>query len=409
MEEVQKAALPNTLRKRNYLSILNAFRRKEPMSANDVSAVTGISRATVMKAINHFIGKGLVESAGKGDSTEIGGKKPELFRFCMERYLLCVGLRGDEMVASLYDLTNTLLIQKTGEFDKNCKVEEFLDAVSQIARELLEQVPGDREMLYGISLFVGGVMDNETGNLQYSVITPKWGYNVPLKKMLSDRFPGVEIIVDNVARMSACAAVLDNRDYEGRRAAVLYTDVGVSACYIDKGHVLHGPNGMIGEIGPMILSLSDTQPFTKGEQAFFSTMIGEETLCAKVLSQKERLVNSSLKKWEEELSLLHIFEAADEGDSLAKDIVRQAAWAFSAALHNIILNFDPEVVIIQGNYAYAGEWFDQCLREGISCFPRNTDTVTFALEYDKRPLISLQMMGGIKLLTRRFFNSAEWI
>ncbi|MDD3402274.1 MAG: ROK family transcriptional regulator [Hespellia sp.] len=409
MESSQRAALPNTLKKRNYLTILNAFRGTEPLSANDVSASTGISRATVMKAVNHFMEKGLLESAGKGPSTEIGGKKPELFQFGMQRYLLCIGMQGEEMTACLYDLRSSMIAQKKAAFHMDCSVQDFLNTVQQTADEMLQEVPGGRELLYGMSLFVGGVFQEETGVLQYSVLTPGWGYNVPLRDLLAERFPGIEIMIDNVARMSACAAVLDNRDYEKRRVAVVYTDVGVSACYIDKGHVQHGPNGMIGEIGPMVLSISETQPYTWGQPAFFSTLISEEKLCAQVLANPEELEKSSLKFWENELTLRHIFAESEKGDILAQNIVKQAAWAFSAALHNIVLNFDPEVIIIQGNYAFAGTWFDGCLHEGLACFPRNTDEVSFLVQYDKRPLISLQMMGATKLLTRKFFSSSEWI
>lgn len=409
MERTQKAALPNTLRKQNYISILNEFRGNESLSANDVSARTGISRATVMKAVNHFIEKGLLASAGKGASTEIGGKKPELFQFCMCRYLLCIGLHGGDMVASVYDLTNRLLMQQTTTFCPDSPVEEFLDNVQNIAEKILEELPRGKELLYGISLFVGGVMESETGVMHYSVITPGWGHNVPLKALLAERFPGIEIIADNLARMSACAAVLDNREYEEKRAAVVYTDLGVSACYIDKGHVLHGPNSMIGEIGPMILSLSESKPYEKGQQSYFSTLISEETLCKKALSQPELLDTSCLKPLKNHMKLRHILDAAENGDLLGRNIVREAAWAFAAALHNIVLNFDPEVVIIQGNYAYAGEWFVQCIREGMSCFPRNSEKMSFELKFDKRPLIDLQMMGATKLLTRRFFSSAEWI
>ena len=99
-------ALPTDLKRKNYLSILNTFRSGKAMSANEVSEKTGISRQTVMKAVNHFMEKGLLSSAGKGESTEIGGKKPELFQFDLERYLLCIGLSGNEMAVCLYDLTN---------------------------------------------------------------------------------------------------------------------------------------------------------------------------------------------------------------------------------------------------------------------------------------------------------------
>ncbi len=110
-ETTTAAALPTDLRHQNNLTILKVFSSGEVYSANDVSALTGISRQTVMKAINSFAQKGLVASAGKGQSTVIGGKKPELFQFCMERYLLCIGLFGDEMAACIYDLTYNLIAQ----------------------------------------------------------------------------------------------------------------------------------------------------------------------------------------------------------------------------------------------------------------------------------------------------------
>ena len=86
MGEKRRAALPSNLRRKNYLSILNIFRTGKALSANDISYQTGISRATVMKAINSFISKGLVESAGKGETVYI--VVPEQVRRRDKVYLL---------------------------------------------------------------------------------------------------------------------------------------------------------------------------------------------------------------------------------------------------------------------------------------------------------------------------------
>ena len=147
----QKAALPKTLRKRNYYAILNAFRGNEALSANDVSAMTGISRATVMKAVLFFMEKGLLVSAGKGKSTDIGGKKPELFQFSMKRYLLCIGMYGADIYGAVYDLTGKLFAKKTVSSDTGT-VTLFLDKVQNLAEELLQEVEQGKERLYGISL-----------------------------------------------------------------------------------------------------------------------------------------------------------------------------------------------------------------------------------------------------------------
>ena len=408
MDNIRRAALPTTLKQRNYRAVLNAFRGKDALSANEVSEQTGISRATVMKAVSSFMEKGLLESAGKGPSTEIGGKRPELFRFSMKRYLICIGLWSNEMVAALYDLTDTLLVERRIRYTMKENVEEFLDQVGYVSEELLAQTEDGRGKLYGLSLCIGGFLDDETGVLQYSVLTPEWGEKIPLKELLAERFPDTEIVVDNVARMSACAAALDNPDYAQKRVAVIYTDVGVSACYINRGHVEHGRHSLIGEIGLMTIALPDAEPYTEGQQSFFSTLISERTVCGRALKDADRLAESMLARYRNNLSLKHIFESADKGDELAKSIVRDVAWVFSAALNNVVVSFDPDTVIIQGNYAHAGKWFDQCLREGISCFQKMISTETFELKYDDRELISLQMAGMRKVLIRKFFSSEEW-
>ena len=409
MKKETKAALPTTLRQKNYLAILNTFRGKEVLSANDVSAMTGISRATVMKAINHFTECGLLKSAGKGDSTQIGGKKPELFQFCMKRYILCVGLCADTMVASLYDLKNVLITKESIPYDMKEDVNTFFDKVEFISNLLFEKVEDGRERLYGVSLCIGGFLDISTGVLQYSPLTPEWGHNVPLKEMPQKRFPGMEIAVDNVARMAACAEVLDNPAYEKKRVAVLYTDVGASACYIDKGHILYGKNSMIGEIGMMVISQSEVKPYTNADASFFSNQISEKTIVKNALAQKKKIEGSSLYEVRESLELSDIFREADHGDEFAREIVKSIAWVFSAALQNIVVNFDPEVVIFQGNFSRGGKWFEECLWEAMRCYPQSRLSAPFEIKYDMRPLISLQMRGATKLMISKFFQEEEWL
>lgn len=409
MEEKKRAALPSNLRRKNYLSILNIFRTGKPLSANDISYQTGISRATVMKAINSFVSKGLVESAGKGDSTEIGGKKPELFQFCMKRYLLCIGLWSTEMVVSLYDLTNTLIAQKTENYNMKVDVHTFLDTIQRAAESLLKQVNSESELLYGVSLCLGGYLDEETGVLQYSILTPEWGKKVPLKQLLSERFPNAEITVDNVARMSACAAVLDNPEYLDKRVATIYTDIGVSACYINRGHVEHGARSLIGEIGLTAVALNSAKAYETTAPALFSTLINDHTICGEILENKEKLKASVLSRYQDDLRIEHVFKSAEEGDLFAKETVRKTAWLFSAVLNNMIVNFDPDCVIMQGTYSRAGEWFDKCLREGLECFSRMTSAAGLEIIYDQRSLISLQMSGMTKVMSRKFFSSEEWL
>ena len=71
-------AVPSALKYQNRQQILSCFRDHQEHSVADVVSRTGISKLTVMRAIQFFCGKNILVSSGKGESTEQGGKRPEL-------------------------------------------------------------------------------------------------------------------------------------------------------------------------------------------------------------------------------------------------------------------------------------------------------------------------------------------
>lgn len=405
----KKAALPSDLKRRNYTAILDAFRGGDILSANEIADRTGISRQTVMKAINHFVKKGLITSVGKGASTEIGGKRPELFQFCMQKYLLCIGHSGDQMVFCLYDLTCRLLGKVEAEISPNTPLEIVMASIERESRHLLEMVACKREELYGICMVIGGIIDHETGVFRYSSLAPSWGRDVPLKDMLEKKFPAAVVQVENVARMAACAAVLDHPEYEKQDVISLYTDTGISACYLEKGNIRYGRHSLIGEIGPVIVDYSQVVNTGREENGSFSYLIGEEHLNQKIKEYSKGYPTSTLWKYKENIPLNKIFLEAEYGDALARKIVHYVADIFGILMGNLMFAFDPETIIIQGRYAKAGEYFEKELRKTLQRYPFALEPEAYRIRFDQRPLLQLQLMGATKILTRKFFTSVEWL
>ncbi len=405
----QKAALPSDLKRRNYTAILKSFRSGEVLSANDIALETGISRQTVMKAITHFTNKGLLASAGKGESTEIGGKKPELFHFCMERYLLCIGHSGETMMFCLYDLTCRLVAKVSEQVSPNRPLEEVLQIIDTKSDELLKKVEDGPHKLYGVCLVIGGIIDHNTGVFRYSALAPSWGRDVPLRDMIQQKFPQAVIEIENVARMAACAAVLDHAEYENQSVVSIYSDLGLSASYIEKGKVLYGRHTLIGEIGPMILDYSQAQQNQDANYGSFAYLVSEEYLNKRIRQNQQAFQQSTLHKYAGDIPLKKIFQAAEDKDALACDIVKDTARIFSAALGNIMFHFDPDTIIFQGSYAKAGAYFEACLMAELEKFPFEIEPKAFQVKFDPRPLLNLQLMGATKILTRRFFSSVEWL
>ena len=70
-----------TLKQINRKVILNILRNSGELSIAELSKEVNLSKPTLMTIMNYYIENKLVVIAGKGNSTEEGGKKPNIFKF----------------------------------------------------------------------------------------------------------------------------------------------------------------------------------------------------------------------------------------------------------------------------------------------------------------------------------------
>ena len=90
-------ACPADLKYSNRVQVIQQFFDGGTYSANDISTAIGLSRQTIMKSIQFFLRTGLLISAGKGESTSVGGKRPELFTLSPHKYFLCITMWPQEI------------------------------------------------------------------------------------------------------------------------------------------------------------------------------------------------------------------------------------------------------------------------------------------------------------------------
>lgn len=143
-------ACPADLKYSNRIQVIETFLSGGVYSANDISASIGLSRQTVMKSIQFFLRSGLLVSAGKGDSTNLGGKRPELFTLSQEKYFLCITLWPQELRLHLFTIGKQLtdLISLTTPLPGDPRA--AIDNVGQLAGRLLEKhrIPPDLSLIH---------------------------------------------------------------------------------------------------------------------------------------------------------------------------------------------------------------------------------------------------------------------
>lgn len=393
-------SFPADLKSVNRMQIMEVFKSGKEYTANDISEQIGLSRQTVMKAVQFFVEKGIIVSHGKGSSTNIGGKRPELFSLASNKYLMCISIWPDGLQFTLMDLragvTDQLALQQSLSPDPQVA----LGKVGSLAAKLLGQNNISHDMLCGVLISTPGIVDYKTNTLKYNALRPEWGINVPVGEILRPYFPaGTPMRVENVAKLTARPWLS-----EKRVLTVFSSWGGLSGCLMEDGRILHGKNSLIGEFGHMILDPASEETCGCGGRGCFQRLVSDEYLRKQVAAMIGAHPDSMLNNLRlDELTVRDVFHLSARGDGLARALVAELARTFSVAIRNITLVFDPETVVFHGDYANADDFFQEELFRHLSGF-RYYGQRPFSLELDPTPIETLNLRGSYALLLEMFFQ-----
>ncbi len=401
-------ACPADLKYSNRFQVIGTFLDGAPHSANEVAAATGLSRQTVKKSIQFFQDSGLLISDGKGDSTVVGGKRPELFALSRNRYFLCLTLWPDRQSVRLITIGNQLIdsVSMCGKLPPDPR--QAIDGIGRLALEVLRRHQISQDLLCAVSLSTAGILDYKAGCLKYSSQSPAWGTNVPLLEYLRHHFgPDVAIFLENAGKMTARPFLLEP-DLEKKRVLVIFTCWGLSSCLIEKGHILSGKNSLIGEIGHMIIAPEDPEPCGCGSHGCLERLVSLERIHKRISQAQSRFPESPLvRQGIPTVTLQDVFDASAQEDPLARNLLAALARDFATALRNICLVFDPDLIVFQGDYAFADPYFDRCLRMHLGEFQYFPPDGPFGIRYDRRRLDEMDAMGSFIALAYSYFDTPE--
>lgn len=399
------ASMPSDLKYSNRIQVINTFLSGGTLCASDVSERIGLSRQTVMKSIQFFVKSGLLVSEGKGSSTSMGGKRPELFALSREKYFLCIALWPKELRFHLYTIGKQLADSLCLTIPLPDSPKTAIDNAGQLARQLLEKNRVSPDNLCAVSLSTSGTMDYNTGRLKYSSQSPQWGVDLPLRDWLKPWFGSDTLIfLENAGKMTARPFLLEPELSE-KRVMVIFSGWGLCSCMIEKNHILSGKNSLIGEIGHMIIDSNDREVCGCGSRGCLERLVSEGRMRRLVERKLADYPQSALGTRPQQVTITEIFRCSQEGDPLARELVNYLARVFATALRNISLVFDPDQIVFQGDYAQADSFFDRRLREYLGEFQYAPDP--FEIRYDRRPLAEMDALGSYIALTERYFDAPD--
>jgi len=358
---------PSLIKKINKNIVLNIIREKGPISRAELSKITSISKPTMSNIIRSLKKDRLIIKAGIGPPAVGGSRRPILYSFNKNYgYVIGSQIRVNEIVTILTNFNADIKSKIIVKIGSSRDEKSVLNKLFKSFEVVLDDVGVDRKDLKGIGIGMHGVVDYKKGILFFAPHFPEWRKNINFVEIVQDKF-GVNTYIDNYCRMQVCAEKLFGLGKNYNNIVAIETGAGLAAGIIIKGDIYRGKT-VAGEIGHTTINPDGPKCFCGG-RGCFEVMVSPNTLKESIkkdiLNNKGSILYKKCGKRMGQIKLKDIFEAYILGDNFVEDKMNDIEYWFAIGIANTILSYDPEIVIIQGDYVGATDKFVERIKEKI--------------------------------------------
>ncbi len=263
----------------------------------------------------------------------------------MDQKLYCAAdIGGSKILLLLIDDNSRVLFR---EKTKTPKPEEPA-AVIEAVRTLLDKAyrdtglkEGDRPE--GVGVCIAGFLDHGRG-LVYESPNLHWTEPVTFGKLMEDAL-GCPVIIENDANAAVVGEVFFGAAQGHRDVVYVTISTGIGGGLFLDGRLYRGSSGFAGEIG-------HTKPFGQGRVC----NCGGNN-CLEIWASGSAIARNARLLWDEneldggKITTAWVFEQADQGNTLAENIIKQAIDDAGTGLSNLVNLFNPSCIVIGGGVA----------------------------------------------------------
>ncbi len=210
----------------------------------------------------------------------------------------------------------------------------------------------------GIGFSCKGITDKKFDRLLHSPGDLKFLEGMSFRELLCSEVSGMPVFAENDAKNALLAEARWGKAKGCRNVAMVTLGTGVGGAVLIEGKLYRGTRGVAGH---MTVDF-DGKECICGHKGCVETIFSARSIEAAFFDQVHRGLFSKLHKG---ATCEQIFAGAAEGDEVACRVVDRACLALAATLADIVHAFDPELIILTGQVASAGEQLLGRLREEL--------------------------------------------
>jgi glucokinase len=244
-------------------------------------------------------------------------------------------------------------------------VDRIVSMIAQVISDVISSCGAKPQDFLGVGVGAPGPLDRERGIV---VIAPNLGWhNFPLRDEISERIR-LPVTLDNDANCATVGEWWRGAAQGARNVVGLTIGTGIGGGIILDGKLFHGSADVAGEIGHTTIDSTGRycrcgnygclEAYASGPAI---ALRAREALERDEVSMLHRMVNGNLDL----LTAATVYDAANQGDALALEVVRDTAKFLGTGVANLLNILNPDVVVITGGVTRAGDRLFEPLRAEV--------------------------------------------
>jgi glucokinase len=268
-----------------------------------------------------------------------------------EKLIVGVDLGGTKIDAVLADDCGNIRKREL----KETRAAEGPNAVIKRIVDAVKTVSADSKIV-AVGIGAAGIIDVETGLITVSPNLPGWR-NIKLKDIL-ERELDVKTFVDNDATVAALAEHKFGIAVGCDHFVCVTLGTGIGGGIVTNGQIYRGISGSAGEIGHMTIDINGPRcgcGNTGCWEALASGTALEREARVKIAEDIKTTIPKYAKESDGRITAKGVYLAAQDGDKLANELIKQLGFYLGVGLANLVNIFNPQLIVISGGVSRMGD------------------------------------------------------
>lgn len=364
----------------------------------DLGKELNFSVPTVTKMVSELIEDGIVMDFGKMETP--GGRRPNIYGLNQSSgYFIGVDISQKRVHIGLINFKGDLIDEQMDISFEEAHPHERFERLCEIIEDFMSHTVVPKDKILSIGINISGRVNPQTGH-SYSFF---YFDERPLTEMFEEKL-GIDVSIDNDSRAMAYGEYIKGRVQAEKNIIYVNVGWGLGLGIIVNGQLYYGKSGFSGEFGH-ITAFENEILCHCGKKGCLETEASGSALYRKFLEKLHNGQSSLLtqqKENEDEITLNDIIDVALQEDILAIELIEEVGNTLGKHVAGLINLFNPELVIIGGTLANAGDYLILPLRSAIKKYSLNLVNKDSSIKVsklgDKAGLLGASLLARSKFI-----------